>query len=154
VDVYLDGERQFAYDTDHRSLTVTWNASHMIEFRSPSGCCFVERVEIGPDKRVPPENIIARKLRWKPARLIVALSPAMASARIMVRDPTHPDRGTVVGPGEEANIPFLVEDEGQKEVEVSVASGSGLVAARVTVRAGERKSVVISLDARSGSSKP
>ncbi len=154
VDVYLDGERQFAYDTDHRSLTVTWNASHMIEFRSPSGCCFVERVEIGPDKRVPPENIIARKLRWKPARLIVALSPAMASARIMVRDPTHPDRGTVVGPGEEANIPFLVEDEGQKEVEVSVASGSGLVAARVTVRAGERKSVLISLDAGSGSSKP
>jgi hypothetical protein len=145
VDVYLDGERQFAYDTDHRTLTVSWNASHLVEFRSPSGCCFVERIEIGPDKRVPSENIIARKLKWKPARLTVTTDPANVNARIMVRDPARPERGTVLRPGEEANIPFTDDDQAQKEVELSVATNSGVTVQRVMVRAGERKSASISL---------
>ena len=75
VDVYLDGERQFSYDTDHRSLTVPWQGTHVIEFRSPSGCCFPERLDVGPDRPAPPDNIIARKLKWKPARLVVTISP-------------------------------------------------------------------------------
>jgi hypothetical protein len=145
VDVYLDGERQFAYDTDHRNLSVPWNGTHQVEFRSPSGCCFVERVEIGPDKPVPPENVIARKLKWKPARLTVTTQPAAPDVRIMVRDPARPGRGTVIGVAEEANIPFLPSDEAQKEVEVSVDSSGGVVAEKVVVRAGERKSVVIAL---------
>src|SRR3569623_444161 len=139
VDVYLDGERQFAYDTDHRTLTVAWNSSHVIEFRSPSGCCFVERVEIGPDTRVPTENVIARKLKWPPARLTVTTTPADPNERSMVRDPARPERGTVLRPGEEANIPFTDEDEGQKDVELSIASRAGLPVQKVTVRAGERK---------------
>jgi serine/threonine-protein kinase len=154
VDVYLDGERQFAYDTDHRTLTVAWNSSHLIEFRSPSGCCFVERIEIGPDKRVPPENVIARKLKWKPARLVVTTRPAASNVRIMVRDPAHPDRATVVGPGDEANIPFLVDDEGQKEIELSVDSGGTVFADHVTVRAGERKAVEVPLHAGAASTTP
>jgi len=154
VDVYLDGERQFAYDTDHRMLTVSWNASHVIEFRSPSGCCFVERVEIGPDKRVPPENVIARKLKWKPARLTVTTTPVDPNERIMVRDPARPDRGTVLRPGEEANIPFMDDDEGQKEVELSIASGAGLTVEKLTVRAGERKTAAITLHGAGGPSTP
>ena len=146
VDVYLDGERQFAYDTDHRTLTVPWNATHQIEFRSPSGCCFVERVEIGPDKPEPPENVIARRLKWRPARLIVTTQPAAPGVRIMVRDPARPERGSVVGPGEETNIPFLATDEAQKEVEVSVDSAAGMFAERVVIRAGEHKAVVVSLE--------
>jgi len=154
VDVYLDGERQFAYDTDHRTLTVAWNSSHVIEFRSPSGCCFVERVEIGPDKRVLPENVIARKLKWKPARLTVTTTPADPTERIMVRDPARPDRGTVLRPGEEANIPFMDDDEGQKEVELSIASGAGLTVRKLTVRAGERKTAAIALHGAGGPSTP
>jgi len=154
VDVYLDGERQFAYDTDHRTLTVSWNASHLVEFRSPSGCCFVERIEIGPDKRVPSENIIARKLKWKPARLTVTTSPADANVRIMVRDPAHPERGTVLRPGEEANIPFTDDDQAQKEVELSVATNSGVNVQRVMVRAGERKTAGISLTGAGGPHNP
>ena len=146
VDVYLDGERQFAYDMDHRSLTVPWTGTHQIEFRSPSGCCFVERVEIGPERPVPPDNVIARKLKWKPARLTVTTQPLAPGARIMVRDAARPDRASVVSPGEEANIPFLPSDEGQKEIDLSVDTGSGLVAERVLVRAGEHKSVSVSLD--------
>jgi len=146
VDVYLDGERQFAYDMDHRNLTVPWTGTHQIEFRSPSGCCFVERVEIGPERPVPPDNVIARKLKWKPARLTVTTQPPAPGARIMVRDAARPDRGSVVSPGEEANIPFLATDEGQKEIDLSVDTGSGLVAERVLVRAGEHKSVSVSLD--------
>jgi tRNA A-37 threonylcarbamoyl transferase component Bud32 len=143
VDVYLDGERQFAYDTDHRTLTVAWNTGHKIEFRSPSDCCFVERIEIGPDRPLPPDNVIARKLRWKPARLVVTTHPVTADARVMVRDPARPGRGTVVTPGEEANIPFLPTDEAQKEIEVSVDSSLGVFAQRIWVRAGERKAVVV-----------
>ncbi|HEX2656989.1 MAG TPA: hypothetical protein VHU40_01900, partial [Polyangia bacterium] len=147
VDVYLDGERQFAYDTDHRTLSVAWNGTHQIEFRSPSGCCFVERVEIGPERPLPPDNVIARKLRWKPARIVVTTQPASTEARVMVRDPGRPGRGTVVIPGEEANIPFLPSDEAQKDIEISVDSAQGVFAQRVSVRAGERKSVVVPLGA-------
>src|SRR5439155_2824179 len=49
VDVYLDGQRQFAYDPTHTSIAIPWNADHVLELRSRSGCCFVERVDIGPD---------------------------------------------------------------------------------------------------------
>lgn len=150
VDVYLDGERQFAYDTDHRSLTIAWNGPHQIEFRSPSGCCFVERIEIGPDKPVPPENVIARKLKFKPARLVVTTQPPASGVRIMVRDPARPERGTVVGPGEEANIPFLPSDEAQKDIDVSVLASGGMFAERVVVRAGERKEVVVSIERGGG----
>jgi eukaryotic-like serine/threonine-protein kinase len=145
VDVYMDGERQFSYDTDHRTLPVPWGRNHVIEFRSPSGCCFVERIEVGPDQPLPPENIIARKLKWKPARLVITTVPSAAGTRVMVRDPSHPGRGTVVGPGEEANIPFFATDEGQKEIEVSIDSTAGFAGDRVTVRAGERKAVVVTL---------
>ncbi|HVX96741.1 MAG TPA: serine/threonine-protein kinase, partial [Polyangia bacterium] len=72
VDVYLDGKKQFAYDTDHRTLTVPWTEDqgvHVVEFRSPSGCCFVERVEVGPDRPLPTDSVIARRLKWRPASL-------------------------------------------------------------------------------------
>jgi tRNA A-37 threonylcarbamoyl transferase component Bud32 len=144
VDVFLDGERQFSFDTDHRKLTVPWTSNHVVEFRSPSGCCFVERVEIGPDRPLPTDDIIARKLKWKPARLIVTTEPSSSKTRIMVRDPAHAGR-TVVAPGEEANVPFFSTDEGQKEIEVSIDSSAGFASERVVVRAGERKAIVVTL---------
>jgi hypothetical protein len=100
---------------------------------------------VGPDRPLPPDDIIARQLKWKPARLVVTTVPAATKARVMVRDPGHAGRGTVVEPGEEANIPFFSTDEGQKEVDVSVDSATGFVEERVTVRAGERKSVELAL---------
>jgi tRNA A-37 threonylcarbamoyl transferase component Bud32 len=143
VDVYLDGVRQFSYDTDHRSLPVPFTTNHVVEFRSPSGCCFPERIEVGPDRPLPAENVIARKLKWKPGRLVVTAIPPAPKARVMVRDPAHPERGTVVEPGEEANIPFFPSDEGQKEIDVSMDTGDTFAAERVTIRAGERKAVVL-----------
>jgi eukaryotic-like serine/threonine-protein kinase len=145
VDVFLDGERQFAYDTDHRTLTVPWSGVHQVEFRSPAGCCFIERVEVGPDSPFPADGIIARRLKWKPARLVVNVSPRDAQARVMVRDSGGSGRGSVVEPGEEANIPFAAGDEGQKELDVSVDSEHGLVHERVVVRAGESKAIDIDL---------
>jgi hypothetical protein len=61
----------------------------------------------------------------------------------MVRDPAHPERATVVEPGEEANIPFFPTDEGQKEIAVSMDTGDTFASERVMVRAGERKAVVL-----------
>ena len=145
VDVYLDGVRQFAYDMDHRSLEVPWDRTHVIEFRSPSGCCFVARVEVGPDRTLPVENIIARILKWKPARLVVTATPSVPGTRILVRDPARPGRGIVVAPGEEANIPFVATDDGQKDVEVEVDSAHGFATGHATVRAGQRSSLTLKL---------
>jgi hypothetical protein len=146
--VFLDGQRQFSYDTDHRTLTVPWTENHVIEFRSPAGCCFGERIEVGPDRPLPPDGIVARRLKWKPARLVVTTAPPDPGVRIMVRDTARPGGGSVVESGEETNIPFLPSDEGQKDVEVSVKTASGVETQRVTVRAGETKSVAVDLQAK------
>lgn len=148
VDVYVDGEKQFSYDTDHKTLTVPWSGTHVVEFRSPSGCCFVERVEIGPDQPVPAENVIARKLKWKPARLMVTLDPPTPAAQIMMRDPERPGTGTVIEVGEEANVPFLAsEDDGLKEIEIDVAHPRGLTTERLMVRAGQRSRLAVKVRA-------
>ena len=147
VDVFLDGERQFSYDTDHRTLAVPWTENHVIEFRSPAGCCFGERIEVGPDRPLPPDGIVARRLKWKPARLVVTTVPPDPGVRIMVRDTARAGGGSVVESGEETNIPFLPSDEGQKDVEVSAKTSGGIATQRVTVRAGETKSVAVDLQA-------
>ena len=108
VDVYLDGEKQFAYDTDHKTISVPWSGNHTIELRSPAGCCFSERIDVGPDRPLPPDNIIARQLKWKPARLIVTHRPAGArSARVMVQGPDRArPRDGRRAPARTSTIPF------------------------------------------------
>jgi serine/threonine-protein kinase len=143
VDVYLDGERQFAYDPDHKSLAVPWPGNHVIEFRSPSGCCFVERIELGPDRPLPPDNIIARRLKWRPARLLVTTEPEIPNARIIVKDPARGGKATPAKPGEDISVPFLATDEADKEIEIGVDTGDAFTSERVTVRAGQRLSHVV-----------
>jgi tRNA A-37 threonylcarbamoyl transferase component Bud32 len=145
VDVYLDGERQFAYDPEHRSLSIPWSENHVIEFRSPSGCCFVEKIEVGPDRPVPADNILARRLKWRPARLLVTTDPEMPAARIMIRDMTRAGKGTPAKPGEDVSVPFLATDEPSKEVEVGVDTGDTFTSEKVTVRAGQRLTHVVKI---------
>jgi serine/threonine-protein kinase len=146
VDVYLDGQKQFSYDTGHTTLTVPWSEDHVVEFRSPAGCCFVERVELGPGHPLPPDEIIARRLKWRPASLRLSTEPAVGKdARIMVRDPNRRGAGTLVHAGEDVDVPFSAEDEASKEVEISVDTGDGFTSDRVTVRAGQRLSHVVKL---------
>ncbi|HEV3030610.1 MAG TPA: serine/threonine-protein kinase [Polyangia bacterium] len=146
VDVYLDGKKQFAYDTDHRTLTVPWAERHVVEFRSPAGCCFVERVEVGPDRPLPPDDIIARRLKWRPAALRITTEPDVArGTRIMVRDPNRAGAGTIARAGEEVDVPFFAEDEGSKEIEIAIDSGDVFTSERVTVRAGQRLAHVVKL---------
>jgi serine/threonine-protein kinase len=146
VDVYLDGKKQFAYDTDHKTLTVPWTEDHVVEFRSPAGCCFVERVEVGPDRPLPPDDVIARRLKWRPAALRITTDPEVArSARIMVRDPNRGGAGTVTRAGEEVDVPFFAEDEGSKEIEIAIDSGDVFTSERLTVRAGQHLSHVVKL---------
>ena len=101
VDVYLDGEKKFAYDTDHKTISVPWSGNHTIELRSPAGCCFSERIDVGPDRPLPPDNIIARKLKWKPARLFVTLDPALAPRASRGQGPERARRGVPVRAGED-----------------------------------------------------
>jgi serine/threonine-protein kinase len=143
VDVYLDGEKQFAYGTDHKSISVPWQGNHVIEFRSPSGCCFVEKIEVGPDRPLPPENTIARKLKWRPARLVITTEPELPRARIMIKDPSRSGAGNLAKPGEEVHVIFYPTDEPVKEVEVALDSGEIFTSERVTVRAGQRSSHVV-----------
>jgi serine/threonine-protein kinase len=148
VDVYLDGHKQFAYDPDHKTLTVPWSGNHVIEFRSASGCCFVERVEVGPDRPLPPDGVVARKLKWRPAALRIATEPVVAKgARIMVRDPNRGAAGVLAHAGEEVDVPFFADDEGSKEIEISVDTGESFTSERLTVRAGQRQSHVVKLKA-------
>jgi hypothetical protein len=146
VDVYLDGRKQFAYDTDHKTLTVPWTESHVVEFRSPAGCCFVEKVEVGPDRPLPPDAIIARRLKWRPAALRITTEPEVArGTRIMVRDPNRGGAGTLARAGEEVDVPFFAEDEGSKEIEIAIDSGDVFTSERVTVRAGQHLAHVVKL---------
>src|SRR5579871_46383 len=110
VDIYLDGKRQFAYAPDHTTIVVPWTENHVIELRSPSGCCFVERVDIGPDHPLPPDAIIARRLKWRPAHLVVTTEPPNGSARVLVSDPNRKVAPAAAGrPGEEIDVPFLAD---------------------------------------------
>jgi len=145
VDVYLDGKRQFAYDPDHTTIAVPWNVDHVLELRSPSGCCFVERVEIGPDHPLPSDAIIARRLKWRPAHLVVTTEPAVASARVLVSDPNRKVAATAGRPGEELDVPFFADDDSSKEIEVAVDAGEAFATEKIRVRAGERLTHVVKL---------
>jgi len=146
VDVYLDGQRQFGYDVDHTKISVPWAGVHHIEFRSPSNCCFPERITVGPEQPLPADSIIARRLKWKPAHLVVTTDPAGATTRLLVREP---NRGatTAARPGEEIDIPFFTDDDSSKEVEISADDGDGFATERVRVRAGQRLKHVVKLRA-------
>jgi eukaryotic-like serine/threonine-protein kinase len=147
VDVYLDGHREFAYDLDHTTLAVPWRSDHVIEFRSPTGCCFVERVEVGPDHPLPSDAIIARRLKWRPAHLLITTDPTSASARVMVRDPNRQTTPTAAHPGEEIDVPFFTDDDASKEIEVAVDTGEAFATEKIRVRAGERSRHVVKLRA-------
>ncbi|HVZ75477.1 MAG TPA: serine/threonine-protein kinase [Polyangia bacterium] len=153
VDVYLDGHRELTYDPDHKTLTVPWTGDHVVEFRSASGCCFVEKIELGPDRPLPPDGVIARRLKWRPAVLRIATEPSLEAsaakaARILVRDPSRgAASGTLARAGEDVDVPFFADDDGSKEVEVSVDTGESFTSERLTVRAGQRQAHVVKLKA-------
>jgi eukaryotic-like serine/threonine-protein kinase len=145
VDVYLDGKRQFAYAPDHTTIAVPWTSDHVLELKSPSGCCFVERVEIGPDHPLPPDAIIARRLKWRPAHLLVTTEPAVGAARVLVTDPGRKVAATAGRPGEEIDVPFFTDDDSSKEIEISVDAGDAFATEKIRVRAGQRIAHVVRL---------
>jgi serine/threonine-protein kinase len=147
VDVYLDGKRQFAYDPDHTTIAVPWTTDHVLELRSLSGCCFVERVEIGPNHPLPPDAIIARRLKWRPAHLVVTTEPALGAgaARVLVTDPSRKVAATAGRPGEEIDVPFVADDDASKEIEIAVEAGDAFASEKIRVRAGQRLTHVVKL---------
>jgi eukaryotic-like serine/threonine-protein kinase len=147
VDVYLDNQRQFGYDVNHTKISVPWSGVHVIEFRSPSNCCFPVSIPVGPEKPVPADSIIARRLQWRPAHLVVTTDPAGSATRILVRDPRPGGATTTAQPGEEVDIAFLSEDDSSKEVEISAVDGDAFATERVRVRAGQRLKHTVKLKA-------
>jgi len=145
VDVYLDGQRQFGYDVDHTKISVPWAGVHIIEFRSPSNCCFPERISVGPEQPLPADSIIARRLKWRPAHLVVTTDPAGATTRMLVRDLSRGGATIAARPGEEIDVPFLSDDDSSKEVEISADDGDAIATERVRVRAGQRLKHVVKL---------
>ncbi|HEY6477582.1 MAG TPA: serine/threonine-protein kinase [Polyangia bacterium] len=145
VDVYLDGQRQFAYAPDHTTIAVPWTSDHVLELRSPSGCCFVERVEIGPDHPLPPDSIIARRLKWRPAHLLVTTDPAVGAARVLVNDPNRKVAAATGRAGEEIDVPFFADDDSSKEIEIAVEAGDAFATERIRVRAGQRLAHIVKL---------
>jgi eukaryotic-like serine/threonine-protein kinase len=145
VDVYLDGQRQFGYDVDHTTIGIPWSGVHVIEFRSPGGCCFVERVEVGPERPLPADAIIARRLKWRPAHLILTIDPPGASAHLAVRDPARQTTPTAARAGEEVDVPFFADDDSSKDIEIAVDSGDSFTTEKIRVRAGQRLRHVVKI---------
>jgi len=145
VDVYLDGQRQFGYDVDHTKISIPWSGVHVVEFRSPSNCCFPERISVGPEQPFPADSIIARRLKWRPAHLVVTTDPAGTTSRLLVRDLSRGGATTTARPGEEIDVPFLSDDDSSKEVEISADDGDAFATERVRVRAGQRLKHVVKL---------
>jgi len=147
VDVYLDGQRVFGYDVDHTKISVPWSGVHTIEFRSPSNCCFPERVLVGPEQPLPADSIIARRLKWRPAHVTVTTEPASAKTRVLVRDPSRNGAPTAARAGEEIDIPFFADDDSIKEIELTADDGDAAASERVRVRAGQHLKHVVKLRA-------
>jgi len=147
VDVYLDNQRQFGYDVDHTKISVPWSGVHYIEFRSPSNCCFPERVAVGPEQPLPADSIIARRLKWRPAHLMVSTDPANPATRVLVRDLSRNGATVAARIGEEIDIPFFADDDSSKEVEISADSGDTFTTDHVRVRAGQHVKHVVKLRA-------
>jgi len=145
VDVYLDNQRQFGYDVDHTKISVPWSGVHVIEFRSPSNCCFPERITVGPEQPVPADSIIARRLKWRPAHLVVTTDPAGTATRVLVRDPARGGATITARPGEEVDVAFFSDDDSSKEIEISTDDGDAFATERVRVRAGQRVKHVVKL---------
>ena len=122
-----------------------WGGNHTIELRSPAGCCFSERIDVGPTGRCRADNIIARKLKWKPARITVLTDPPAPRARVIIRDLHAGGAGTPTRVGDDVSIPFQPSDERSKDVDVDVDTGDAFTSERITIRAGERSSHVIRL---------
>ena len=74
---------------------------------APSNCCFVERVEVGPEQPLPADSIIARRLKWRPAHLVVTTDPPSATTRVLVRDPAPRRRDHRRAPGRGDRHPVL-----------------------------------------------
>jgi len=102
-------------------------------------------VEVGPERPLPPDSIIARKLKWRPARLVLTTEPPGAEARMMVRDLNRGGAATVARPGEEIDVPFSADDDASKDIEISAAVGDAFASERVRVRAGQRLKHVVKL---------
>ena len=147
VDVYLDGQRQFGYDVDHTTIAIPWAGVHVIEFKAPGGCCFTERVEVGPERPLPSDAIVARRLKWKPAHLLVTTEPPGSTARVMIRDPARRASATTARAGDEVDIPFFAEDDSSKDVEVAIDAGDAFTTERIRVRAGQHLKHVVKLKA-------
>jgi tRNA A-37 threonylcarbamoyl transferase component Bud32 len=145
VDVYLDGKRQFSYAPDHTTIDVPWTSDHVLELRSPSGCCFVERVDVGPNRPLPPDALIARRLKWRPAHLVVTTDPPVATARVLVSDPNRKVAAAAGRPGEEIDVPFFTDDDSNKEIEIAVDAGAAFATEKLRVRAGQRVTHLVKL---------
>ena len=145
VDVYLDGEKTFAYDTDHTTITVPWTGDHVIELRSPAGCCFGERIEVGPDRPLPPDDIIARRLKWKPAHLVVTTDPPAPGARHGQAIPTARPAATAGARRRGGRHPFFADRRLQQGGRGRRRHGDAFTSEKLTVRAGQRLTHVVKL---------
>jgi len=100
----------------------------------------------GAERPVPPDEIIARRLKWRPAAVRITTEPEVArGTRIVVRDPNRGGAGTLARAGEEVDVPFYAADEGSKEIEIAIDSGEVFTSERLTVRAGQHLAHVVKL---------
>jgi hypothetical protein len=146
--VYLDGEKQFAFDVGKDKLTVPWDRPHTIEFRG--NCCEPEQFEVGPGLPQPPGDRLVKVLTVKLGTLRVLAAPARTDTHIIVTEVPESPAGlrAQLTPGEELPIPFDAKGELRKTLEVSVyVEGRALpVKKTVEIKPGQKKILEVPLD--------
>ena len=78
-------------------------------------------------------------------RLVVTTEPPVATARVLVSDPSRKVAATAGRPGEEIDVPFFADDDSSKEIEIAVDGGEAFASEKIRVRAGERLTHVVKL---------
>ena len=77
--MFLDGRLQFRLGPGVKNvLRIPWDGEHVVEMKSP--CCFPTRVPVGPKHPLPPDGLLARQLKPRPATLLVS-PPAPAESQ-------------------------------------------------------------------------
>jgi eukaryotic-like serine/threonine-protein kinase len=135
VTIWLNGKQLGQYGPDLRSIRIPSGTSSKLVFRNDA-CCFERVVEIGP-KEFP--EVLRVKLPWKPARIMVQLSPAV-EADVLI--------GTLVTrPGQPVEVPIPdYSEDGKDEVAIKVSSsGFATEIRKVAARANTTVTVPVTL---------
>ncbi len=135
VTIWVNGKRIGEYGPDLRHLRLPLGSPSQLTFRNDE-CCFEKVIVVGP--RIIP-RMLRVKLPWKPARVVVTVTPNVEADVLIDK--------LVTRPGHAAEVPIRPgSDNGKDKVVLKVsANGFSTVTRLVEVRANSTITVPVTL---------